>query len=295
MKNITATPLFNDYTTPQLSLRALGKKYGLSEGAIRKRAKAGGWVREIRYAESTQPNPKESVSLCEESLPQARRNSPRPHSYLEARSAVELNKFGLNNKQTRFVYEYLKDLNQAAAYRRAGYNCSPGSLYAAASRLYRNVKVNRAIQAAMNDRLLSLRLSINDVMHQLWNIVTADPNELTQYRRVNCRECWQDIPWNPTLDPNPDCQCCFGEGVGEIFFCDTRDISLEARSLYAGVKRTPSGVEVLLHDKMLALCLLVKHIGLLQQTEKSLHPVTNDDQLSLSPEIMLHQYKKFLG
>lgn len=258
MKNL----LHNDYSTTRLSLRALGKKYGLSEGAIRKRAKKGGWVRESRYAESTQPKPKE---------------------------------FGLNDMQTRFVYEYLRDLNKSAAYRRAGYTCSPNSLFAAASRLYRNVKVNRAIQAAMKDQLFSLRLSIDDVMRQLWNIVTADPNELTQYRRVNCRECWQLIPWNPTIDPNPDCQCCFGEGVGEIFLCDTRDISLEARSLYAGVKRTPYGVEVLMQDKMLALDLLVKYIGLLPKTEQSLHSATNDDQLFLSPEIMRYKNKKFLG
>ncbi|PKE32913.1 hypothetical protein CWS43_03180 [Rahnella sp. AA] len=298
MKKVSYHYLHYDYTTTQLSLRGLGKKYGLSEGAIRKRAKAGGWVRESRYAESTQQIPNESASLHEVLISKSKNQSPPHYADFESPKTMQLNEYGLNDMQVRFVYEYLKDLNKSAAYRRAGYACSPASLYAAASRLYRNVKVNHAIQAAMKDRLFSLRLSIDDVMCQLWNIVTADPNELTQYRRVNCRECWPDNPWDPTVDPNPYCQSCAGEGVGEVFLCDTRDLSGAARSLFAGVKRTPAGAEILMHDKMQALYLLAKYAGLLDNSSKM---VSDEKTLALSlilsqitPEESLDTYKKIM-
>ena len=224
----------HDYITTQLSHRALGKKYGLSEDAIRKRARTDSWVRNNRYANSTQQQHLKPAGINVPPLTQFNTQLIQKYEINRARESHEPNEYWLNHMQQRFVYEYLKDLNQSAAYRRTWYNCAPGSLCAAASRLYRNVKVNRAVQSAMKDRLASGRIRADDVMRWLWNIVIADPNEPIQYRRVNCRKCWSDIARDPTDDPNPDCGFYFGEGIGEIYHSDTREISVEATSLYAG-------------------------------------------------------------
>lgn len=62
--------------------------------------------------------------------------------------------------------------------------------------------------------------------------------------------------------PNRDCQECFGEGIGTAHFKDTRDLSPAARSLYAGVKQTKDGFQMLLIDKMAGLEKVFKHLGL---------------------------------
>ncbi|KGS94937.1 terminase small subunit [Burkholderia pseudomallei MSHR7498] len=71
------------------------------------------------------------------------------------------------------------------------------------------------------------------------------------------------IGFDPRKPPVDDCPECFGEGEGEVFVKDTRDLSPELRSLYAGVKRTKEGLEVKMHDKTAALTLAMRHLGML--------------------------------
>jgi len=67
------------------------------------------------------------------------------------------------------------------------------------------------------------------------------------------------LGFNETFDPNPECPECFGEGVGQAFFKDTRKLSQAARSLYAGVKIGKEGLEVKIHSKDSALDALARH------------------------------------
>lgn len=62
--------------------------------------------------------------------------------------------------------------------------------------------------------------------------------------------------------PAPDCTNCWGDGVGTAHFKDTRTLPPEARALYAGVKQTKDGYQMLTIDKMGALEKLFKHLGL---------------------------------
>lgn len=52
----------------------------------------------------------------------------------------------LNDKQERFVQEYLKDLNATAAYKRAGYRAKGNAAEAGASTLLRHKKVNARVR-----------------------------------------------------------------------------------------------------------------------------------------------------
>lgn len=76
------------------------------------------------------------------------------------------------------------------------------------------------------------------------------------------------IGYDARKAPNPDCQECFGEGVGMAYFKDTRTLSPEARALYAGVKQTKDGYQMLLVDKNAALEKLFKHFGLYKLDNK---------------------------
>ncbi|WP_186269840.1 terminase small subunit [Burkholderia gladioli] len=71
------------------------------------------------------------------------------------------------------------------------------------------------------------------------------------------------IGFDPRKPPADSCPECFGEGEGEVFVKDTRGLSPELRSLYAGVKRTKEGLEVKMHDKKAMGELLMRHLGML--------------------------------
>lgn len=114
-------------------------------------------------------------------------------------------------------------------------------------------------------------------------IVQADPNQLAQFRRVNCRYCWGEnhlYQWRDIAEfdkaaaqasrdgkpepeygglgfvdnaiPNPDCPKCCGEGTGQLYMADTTLLDGDARQLYAGSKLGKYGVEILLEDKAAA-------------------------------------------
>lgn len=97
----------------------------------------------------------------------------------------------LRGRQQRFVNEYLIDRNGARAYIRAGYKVkNEGVAAVMASRLLRDDKVKKAIEAGEAELAERNKITQDKVLNRLWEMATADPNELTRYTRVNCRFCW---------------------------------------------------------------------------------------------------------
>ena len=68
--------------------------------------------------------------------------------------------------------------------------------------------------------------------------------------------------FNATRPPAPDCPECHGEGVERTFVHDTRHLAPAARMLYAGVKVTKDGLQVLMQDQGAALVNVAKHLGM---------------------------------
>ncbi|EAB1466452.1 terminase small subunit [Salmonella enterica] len=167
------------------------------------------------------------------------------------------------------------------AYRLAGYKGEGNTAYSNASRMLRNARVSRYVHHLRNERQKRYSAELDDVITQLVAIINADPNEIAQYRRVNCRYCWGEnhkyqwrdleeqiraekkaesenkplpelsggIGFVDNADPNPDCPRCNGEGKGEAFFADTRDLEGDARYLLQGVKLGKFGIEINTADK----------------------------------------------
>ncbi|EFI3223336.1 terminase small subunit, partial [Escherichia coli] len=164
-------------------------------------------------------------------------------------------------------------------------------LYANASRLIRNDKVFRAISYFRNQYQKRYTADLDLLVSQLMTIVQADPNQLAQFRRVNCRYCWGEnhlYQWRDIAEfdkaaaqasrdgkpepeygglgfvdnaiPNPDCPKCCGEGTGQLYMADTTLLDGDARQLYAGVRLGKFGVEILLEDKAAARRELIKLI-----------------------------------
>jgi len=70
------------------------------------------------------------------------------------------------------------------------------------------------------------------------------------------------VGYHAFREPNPDCIECFGQGVGQEFVKDTRDLPADAAVLYAGVKVTREGLEVKMHDQANALLQVGRHLGM---------------------------------
>ncbi|MBW5814467.1 terminase small subunit [Yersinia kristensenii] len=307
-----------EYCAGQLSIRALAEKYGVSDTAIRKRAKADEWPKPEKVRKTGSHNSsanlrtkdKKSISKIENiELPEIE------NQIEESRSIA--GRYGLNDMQAKFVSEYLIDLDKTAAYKRAGYKCEGLTGAAAARRLYRHVSVNKAIRDAMEAREKRTHITQDAVLNWWWDIATANANEISEFRRLCCRHCWgieNKYQWineqeyqeesekstnngkpaplddggygfDSTLDPNPDCPRCNGEGQGRAHFHDSRDLSISARRLYAGVKQGKFGLEVITRNQDDALKMVGQHLGMLKnKTEISGPDGGAINQVNYTPE-----------
>lgn len=191
------------YCAGVLSLRKIEALYGISEGAIRKRAAKLGWVRNKKGGtqKSTQVRKSGTQKASSVNLrTKPKKPSPQVENQIDStRLANEsaddewtLNpdEYGLTDMQARFVNEYLIDMDKTAAYKRAGYKSEGETAAAAARRLYRNVSVNQAIRDALDARERRTQITQDDVLRMWWEIATADANQITELRRLCCRHCW---------------------------------------------------------------------------------------------------------
>jgi hypothetical protein len=217
------------------------------------------------------------------------------------RRAQEIvNGFDLPPKVRLFVVEYAKDMNGTQAAIRAGYSAKTAQEQS--SQHLSKLMVKQAVDAVMNDRIEQGIFDGDMVISRWVEISQANPNSLTQYRRVNCRYCWgeghryqftpaemedakqalddsnakraldelPELEWDDkgglgfvgNRDPHPECPECWGEGVGRPFFTDTRKLGRESLPLYAGVKQTKDGLEIQMHNQSDALDKLARHFGL---------------------------------
>ncbi|WP_339119187.1 terminase small subunit [Halomonas sp. BMC6] len=200
----------------------------------------------------------------------------------------------LTARQSRFVDEYLIDLNAKQAAIRAGY--AERSAEVTASRLLSNAKVAAAIQERMGARSERTDITADKVLQRWWEIATADAAELTQVRRGCCRYCHGEdhlFQWVDEAEfgravasaelgkelsddggygyrdfhlPHPDCPKCGGEGVPRVYAEDTRKLTGSAKLLFAGVKQTKDGLEVKMHDQGKALENVARHLGMFADT-----------------------------
>lgn len=213
----------------------------------------------------------------------------------------------LKPQQEKFARAVASGKNQADAYREAyplSKKWKDQAVWVNASKLMGDTKVSlrvREIQAAIAERA---EVSASDVLREAFNILMADPRELVSHVVHCCRYCYGKgfryqrtaqeferdqaihsaavekgdaqgefneeggIGYDERLVPNQACPSCFGRGVGRVLIADTRNVSKQAASLYAGIKQTKDGIEVKLHSRLDVMEKLFKHFGLYEADNK---------------------------
>lgn len=202
----------------------------------------------------------------------------------------------MNERHRKFIEAYLSDpeRNGARAYISVYGPKSPAVATTNASRLLANANIAAEIakvHAAATERAV---VTVADWLRDVVTIATADPRELVEHWRGACRYChgdnhqYQRTPQEerdayvehvkengPTAPfdllggtgfskrrpPHPSCPECDGLGVSYEIFKDTRTLSPAAAKLYAGVKTTKNGMEILMRSQDGALKQLGEHLG----------------------------------
>ena len=157
----------------------------------------------------------------------------------------------LNDRQKRFVEEYLVDLNATEAAKRAGY--SEKTAYSIGFENLKKPEIHEAIQQAKDARAERTEITQDMVLKELAKIAFANG---TDFAKVVCR----DVPMT-TVDDDGNLQTVMKrQQLVEVR--DTDTISLEKRAAISGIKEGKYGIEVSSYDKVKALELLGKHLGM---------------------------------
>ena len=149
----------------------------------------------------------------------------------------------LTPKQMRFVDEWLIDFNGKQAAIRAGYSAKTAE--ATAARLLRNVKVQAEISRRQKDLQKRTEISQDRVVKELARVAFADA---TDYAQVETR----------TVEKDDGTEVSYQR----VTLKNTAELSTEQRAAIAGIKQGANGIEVKLCDKIKALELLGRHIGM---------------------------------
>lgn len=135
-----------------------------------------------------------------------------------------------NRRREMFVREYLVDLNAKQAAIRAGY--SPKTADRIGPRLLKDADVGGAVEAALAERRERLHISAERVLEELARIAFADPRDVAE--------------WGP-------------DGLR---LRDSADLSGADAASVSEVISTRSGTRLRRHDKVKALELLGRHLGM---------------------------------
>lgn len=157
----------------------------------------------------------------------------------------------LTERQARFVAEYLVDLNATEAAKRAGY--SEKTAYSIGFENLRKPEIQDAIQTAMAQREKRTAITQDRVLQELARVAFANG---TDFARVVVRE-------EPVyaLDEEGDLRQVVRR-TQTVEIVDTAHVDPEKRAAISCIKEGKHGIEVSSYDKLRALELLGKHLGM---------------------------------
>lgn len=160
----------------------------------------------------------------------------------------------LTNNQRLFCQEYIKlGMNGTQAYMKVYKSCKKEeTAMASASRLLRNDKVQDYISELQDKVEAKAIVTIEDIVNELSIIAFTDRTKISQNIK------------NKILDRKED-----GTEVeyfeDNVIFAETKDLDEKTRKLIAGYKKTQSGFAVETYDKLKALELLGKYLGMFKE------------------------------
>ena len=149
----------------------------------------------------------------------------------------------LTPKQIRFVDEYLVDFNATQAAIRAGYSKKTAAFIGAEN--LKKPKIAEEIARRQKDLQRRTEVTQDRVVMELARIAFAN---IADYIHVETQTRTKDDGTEVTYQT--------------VMFNETQELSADQRAALAVVKQSVNGFELKLHDKIKALELLGRHIGM---------------------------------
>lgn len=183
----------------------------------------------------------------------------------------------LSNNQKLFCQEYVRlGMNGTQAYMKVYKNCKKEeTAMAGASRLLRNVKVKEYIeklQSKVEDKTI---VKIEDIVKELYTIAFTDRTKISKSITEEV-----DIP-----EQNRKLR------FSDIVLTDTDKLTDEEKKVIAGYKKTKNGMTVETYDKMKALELLGKYLGMFKEES----PVINNNIINPYSKLSEEELRKLAG
>lgn len=159
----------------------------------------------------------------------------------------------LTDKQLRFVEEYLVDLNATQAAIRAGYKEKNARVIGAENLTKPNIA--EKIEKAMAERSARTEVTQDMVLKELAAVAFANGSD---FAKVVEKPIFDPLSGSPVLDRETGKQKTYQD----VQMVPTDDLSEEKKKAIANIKMGKNGIEVISCDKVKALELLGKHLGM---------------------------------
>lgn len=201
----------------------------------------------------------------------------------------------MTSRQEKFISEYMIDYNATRAAKVAGYSVK--TAYSIGHENLKKPVIREEIDKCISIVLSKNEMRVEDILLRTVQLLRADARDLVELRRIACRYChgdgflYQRTPqefleahrshlksedrqtgpsfneqggngYSEKYDPHADCPECFGDGVCKIFIHDTRTLSSDSAALYARVKETSAGIQLIMLSKFKAIEWAARYFGM---------------------------------
>lgn len=184
----------------------------------------------------------------------------------------------LTEKQKIFVNEYLIDLNATRAYKVAYKSCKKDETAAVnGNRMLRNAKVKEYINKRMKDREQRTEITQDKVLEEIAKIAFANGTDFAKVVTKSFMKPVLDKEGNPTGEEK------------EVFYKDveiedTENMPEDKRKAISAIKQTKFGISIESCDKVRALELLGKHLGMFTDKVEHSGAIANEINITIDGE-----------
>lgn len=188
----------------------------------------------------------------------------------------------MTDKQIIFANEYLIDLNGTRAYKEAYPHVkNDNTAAAAATRLMNVPDVKEYIEKRIKDRLERIEVTQDDVIQELAAVGFANVPEYAKVVTKPIMIQTENGDYVPALDSEGNQMYCQAVEITE-----TKELTRRQVKAISGIKQGKSGIELSTYDKVKALELLGKHLGIFKDKVEVSGSVNNPFE-GLSTEQLL--------
>lgn len=185
----------------------------------------------------------------------------------------------LTEKQKRFCDEYLVDLNATRAYKKAYPSVKKDETARAnASRLLTKANIKEYIDKRIKDRQKRTEITQDKVLNELAAIAFSNGSK---YAKIVERKAY-DEEGKPVVDYETGKQLTYKT----VEFKNTDDLTEDEKKAISSIHKGKDGMKVETYDKMKALELLGKHLGMFKD-KLELSGTVNNPYEGLTTEQLL--------